>query len=666
VPSGGEIWLTDGISYKFVLKDSTDVLIATYDNITGINSNAISFTNSQQIITATANQTVFNLSISYQVATNSLSVFVDGVNQYGPGAQYAYTETSSTSVTFTNGLHVGAVVKFTTTQQQGAGAVNASQVTYDPAGTGAVATNVQAKLRQYISVLDFGADPTGVIDSTSAIQSAINAAATAGQQVIAYGTFKTSAKIVFKGNADFSEATFNVYGTPTVAVEVSTGSATNPTDILFNSVIWLPKRIVNMTKPATGWAGQGTGVRTVNLYSCQIFVGNVVSFAVGLKIASFSQNNAYNNYYLGHLENNKVNLQMIPGDATAATNENNFFGGRFSHYSAEGTNVSGTKQIFIDEGTNTVNNNLFVKPSLEGDVAEFHVENAGAFITIEQGRWEAITPKVLYVGTTASRGSNNIIAGGYNVEGIVFSYSGSSSDFNNQVAWSKDNNYFSGSSIGGIHKIRNAYSSGSPVHTFYASTIKPETATSTQWSVQHGAQSLQGKVSTDSYARIKLGYVAGDISLGDGTTAPVSMISGAGTVLFAQNITAFVPFPDNTVTLGSSGYRWSVVYAATGTINTSDGNQKQDVADLNEAEQRVAIRIKALVKKFRFKDAVAAKGDKARIHVGVIAQEVKAAFEAEGLVAEQYAMFCSDKLEDGSDQLGIRYEELLAFVISAI
>ena len=120
VPSGGEIWLTDGISYKFILRDSNDVLIGTYDNITGINSNSVSFTNQQQIITATANQTVFNLSISYQPATNSLSVFVDGVNQYGPGAQYAYLETDSDTVTFVNGLHVGAQVKFTTSQQQGA------------------------------------------------------------------------------------------------------------------------------------------------------------------------------------------------------------------------------------------------------------------------------------------------------------------------------------------------------------------------------------------------------------------------------------------------------------------------------------------------------------------------------------------------------------------
>jgi len=137
-------------------------------------------TNQQQIITATAGQTVFDLSFDYQPGTNSLSVFVDGVNQYGPGAQYAYTETDSNTVTFVSGLHVGAVVKFTTTQQQGAGAVNASQVTYNPAGTGAVATNVQAKLRQTVSVKDYGAVGNGATNDTAAIQAAITDTAAGG------------------------------------------------------------------------------------------------------------------------------------------------------------------------------------------------------------------------------------------------------------------------------------------------------------------------------------------------------------------------------------------------------------------------------------------------------------------------------------------------------
>lgn len=204
VPSG-EIWLTDGASYKFVLKDFTGALIATYDNIVGINSNFVNYTSSQEIQTATAGQTVFTLNVmSYQPGTNSLSVFVDGVNQYGPGAQYAFTETSSTSVTFASGLHVGASVKFTTAILNSSSYGNAFQISYTPPFTNSATTNVGDKLAQYVSVKDFGAVGDGAADDTAAIQAAIDA--DQGNVFFPNGVYRTTATINMTGS------TVSLYG----------------------------------------------------------------------------------------------------------------------------------------------------------------------------------------------------------------------------------------------------------------------------------------------------------------------------------------------------------------------------------------------------------------------------------------------------------------------
>lgn len=103
------------------------------------------------------------------------------------------------------------------------------------------------------------------------------------------------------------------------------------------------------------------------------------------------------------------------------------------------------------------------------------------------------------------------------------------------------------------------------------------------------------------------------------------------------------PGADNAQPLGFSSYRWSQIYATTGTINTSDVHAKQDIQDLDAAECRVAVVAKGLLKKYRMRDAVAKKGDTARWHFGIIAQELAAAFEAEGLDPWRYGVLCWDE-----------------------
>ncbi len=82
-----------------------------------------------------------------------------------------------------------------------------NSVGYLPAGTGAVASTVQTKLRESVSVKDFGATGNGTTDDTAAIQAAINAVAAVsftgvGSKIVFFpqGYYKITSTILVNGS----------------------------------------------------------------------------------------------------------------------------------------------------------------------------------------------------------------------------------------------------------------------------------------------------------------------------------------------------------------------------------------------------------------------------------------------------------------------------------
>lgn len=174
-----------------------------------------------QNITATAGQTLFSLSSSYQPGTNNLGVYVNGLRLV-PGTDY--TETSSTTLTMASGATAGDEFMFVIGDEISE-SISSVNVSYTPAGTGAVATSVQTKLRNLeVSPEDFGAvgdwnETTGT-DDHLAFQTAFAAIMAAGGGTLRLSNGK---KYLIGDTLDFT----NNVGVPFCIEGVGTGPFVN-------------------------------------------------------------------------------------------------------------------------------------------------------------------------------------------------------------------------------------------------------------------------------------------------------------------------------------------------------------------------------------------------------------------------------------------------------
>jgi hypothetical protein len=573
VSGSGEIWITVGVTYKFVLKDSNDVLIGTYDNV------------------------------SAEVNTD------------------------------------------------------ASLVSYTPAGTGAVTTTVQDKLRQYVSVQDFGAVGDGVTDDTAAIQAAIT---------FAIGNSTTA------GNVFFPSGTYKVTGTLTIPNVVNgkgliygAGAQIKATHngVLFdNQSLWVSFRDITLSGPgksnANSIAIQGTAydwyLENVGIYDFQI--GYRANGGVHLLQKCFFGSN-------GKCVWPSVFANIISIDSCYFSSSDyglyvpNNFGPGPVNYVAQVCIYNTAMEVCATSVYSVGINRLLVENSW------FEQETVGSLVLVDtlllsiNSNYVNFQPSISFTVGFPNDAKNGIDIDPY----IGVTSSALNITRLNGTAFTTEASFkgtgsgqFSLTNSAGTGTI--AYDLKGNASTAMTTYRKDSASAVNLLRLSNETFPTSGRSAIDFY-----GFVSGN--------AYSSRILGGNNdiVVDAPN---FLPLTDNATTCGTASNRWSVVYAATGSINTSDQREKQDIADLSEAEKRVAIVLKSLLKKFRFKDAVAVKGDEARIHVGVVAQDVITAFAAEGLDATRYALLCHDEWQDECgaqhDRYGIRYEELLSFIIGAL
>ena len=99
------------------------------------------------------------------------------------------------------------------------------------------------------------------------------------------------------------------------------------------------------------------------------------------------------------------------------------------------------------------------------------------------------------------------------------------------------------------------------------------------------------------------------------------------------------PIADVSYNLGTASFRWNNIYTVNAVIVGSDREYKESINELLKSEIAVAKACKKLMRKYKLKESIARKGNEARWHIGIIAQDLEDAFAAEGLDAGEYGMF---------------------------
>lgn len=418
------------------------------------------------------------------------------------------------------------------------------------------------KLRDIVSVRDFGAVGNGVADDTAAIQAAANYAASTGAKLIGPpGTYRVTSTIVLVCDGDLSSMIISANGalvSPVVRFGTTAGGPTN------TKIMSLP-RVVNSSRPSGVW-GSGIGIELANCNQCIFTVPSVTEFEVGLTCGGYTNGFAHCTVTLGYIYSNKINLRLRPAGSGGWCNQNTFINGRLGFNSNDFTTSGyvGTRQILLDKGATAFggpNTNTFVGTSVESELVQYMIEfkeNTANNVFLNC-RYEGASPKVLFDTNTPTGHADNVFIGGYQIAGVQFDFSGTGSTAYNNVLGTRRNSV---SASGVNFNLENGSSSGiSGAHLqgFSAGVnVINKTNTATDWTYRLFAQGLAGKRDTDTDPRLSLDWLNGRIFGGSGSAAPTDYFGVVGAAFGTTR--NWVPVTDNARDLGSNSTRWANVF----------------------------------------------------------------------------------------------------------
>jgi hypothetical protein len=689
--------------FSVTVRDKSGSLVIYSPVGYGIDPASVSGTVIYDDFTGDGVTTVFVLTASPSTK-NATNVYIDGVYQ----SKDNYNTVGST-LTFSTAPPLNSAIEVVSQESSIIGGASSQQITYNQGGSGAVTRTVQSRLRDFVSVKDFGAVGDGVTDDTAAIQAAIDHCATAGRTVyFPAGTYNISAPLVLDNDVGSSRLVSEGRNRASIVKTTNTVGGADSVDaaiIIQRSVDYAYANVIDGISISTTQSSIAYGIYAPNISQCEFKNGSINLCDTGIYVEDG---------WLCSVEN----MNIAGGDtASPATSIR-----------------AGTIGIHWKRGTSLFCKNVWCRIIEDGfkfDITLNYsalVDCAVDYFTGTAYELVGSTMSFDGCGAEATVGSSAIV---YDLNNSRASFNGCSTFAVAPASFFKlflaeadiFNGRYDNTTSAGVGTTFNV--KGGSQLRFAGRTYPTNTATVFDLDATSQLQ-IQTKDLGNRYYRytgsaVEYGELpsldggirpAGDMVLGfnnhlrvtnaggtediiviksivdlgvelrNANTAGVFLHNGGARRVVATNFN-FTPVTDNALTLGSGSLRWSEVFATNGTINTSDAREKEQVRELSDAEKAVAVRLKGLIRAFKWTDAVETKGGAARTHVGVMAQDVRAAFEAEGLVAEEYGVFCYNEWdeqpevlnEDGTvaqphqpagNRYGVRYDQLMAFIISAL